>query len=81
MRLGKLDTGHSLKRWMMLKLAPMVMGAPAPDILRVLWYRPQFFGKPAGPVQQAVMRGPSDWSTGERELFAAFVSRLNQCQF
>jgi len=27
------------------------------------------------------MRGPSAWTVGERELFAAFVSRLNQCLF
>jgi hypothetical protein len=27
------------------------------------------------------MRGPSDWSDGERELFAGFVSHLNQCPF
>jgi hypothetical protein len=27
------------------------------------------------------MRGPSDWSPGERELFAAFTSLLNQCPF
>src|SRR5439155_643566 len=25
--------------------------------------------------------GPSEWSVGERELFAAFTSRLNQCLF
>jgi hypothetical protein len=25
--------------------------------------------------------GPSDWSPGERELFAAFTSLLNQCPF
>ena len=25
--------------------------------------------------------GPSPWSVGEREMFAAFVSRLNQCVF
>jgi hypothetical protein len=28
-----------------------------------------------------VMRGPSEWSPGERELFAAFASHLNQCVF
>jgi len=28
-----------------------------------------------------VMRGPSEWSVAERELFAAFVSSLNQCVF
>jgi AhpD family alkylhydroperoxidase len=30
---------------------------------------------------QAMTRGESDWSVGERELFAAFVSRLNGCEF
>jgi hypothetical protein len=28
-----------------------------------------------------VMRGPSEWSSGERELFAAFTSLLRQCPF
>jgi hypothetical protein len=28
-----------------------------------------------------VMRGPSQWSVGEREIFAAYVSQLNQCVF
>jgi hypothetical protein len=27
------------------------------------------------------MRGPSDWSVGEREFFAAFVSARNRCVF
>jgi hypothetical protein len=27
------------------------------------------------------MRGPSDWTVAERELFAAFTSKLNQCVF
>ena len=29
----------------------------------------------------ALLRGPSAWSVGERELFAAFVSALNHCHF
>jgi hypothetical protein len=32
-------------------------------------------------LTQQVMRGPSPWSLGERELFAAFVSRVNRCPF
>ena len=28
-----------------------------------------------------MLRGPSDWTVGERELIAAFVSNLNQCRF
>ncbi len=30
---------------------------------------------------EAAVRGPSDWSIGERELFAAFVSSINQCTY
>jgi hypothetical protein len=30
---------------------------------------------------ELAMHGPSDWSVGERELFAAFVSSINQCPF
>ena len=27
------------------------------------------------------MRGPSPWSVGDRELMAAFVSKVNECEF
>jgi AhpD family alkylhydroperoxidase len=32
-------------------------------------------------VLDLAMRGESDWTNAERELFAAFVSSLNQCLF
>lgn len=51
------------------------------DIIRTSLYRPEFFGTPFRAWTQTVMRGPSEWSVGERELFAAFVSRINQCRF
>ena len=51
------------------------------DVRRVLSYRPEVFGRPFSEALQEVMRGPSDWSAGERELFAAFVSARNQCPF
>jgi hypothetical protein len=44
-------------------------------------YRSAFFGKPMSRVFQTVMRGRSSWSIGQRELFAAFVSRQNSCDF
>jgi AhpD family alkylhydroperoxidase len=30
---------------------------------------------------QEVMRGPSSWSVADRELMAAYVSRVNACEF
>ena len=51
------------------------------DVVRMLGYRPELFGQPFSEALQDVMRGPSEWSVAERELFAAFVSSLNQCPF
>jgi hypothetical protein len=53
----------------------------APGVVRTLLYRKEFFGRPFSELTQQVMRGPSSWTVGERELFAAFVSRLNRCVF
>ena len=50
-------------------------------VLKTLHYRPELFGQVFSNALDAAMRGPSDWSPGERELFAAFVSSLNQCPF
>jgi hypothetical protein len=51
------------------------------DISLALRYRPEVFGRPFSALLQQVMKGPSPWTEGERELFAAFVSALNQCPF
>jgi hypothetical protein len=51
------------------------------DVVRTLVYRSELFGWAFSEALQRVMRGPSDWSVGERELFAAFVSARNQCPF
>ena len=50
-------------------------------VLKTLNYRPELFGRPFSAALEVAMRGPSEWSAAERELFAAFVSSLNQCLF
>jgi hypothetical protein len=50
-------------------------------VIKTLLYRPELFGGPFSEELDVVMRGPSDWSAGERELFAGFTSQLNQCLF
>jgi hypothetical protein len=51
------------------------------DISLALRYRPELFGRPFSELLQEVMKGPSEWTEAERELFAAFVSAQNQCPF
>jgi hypothetical protein len=80
MRLKKVHQGHRLPDKALLAVMRIVMGH-APGVVRTLRYRKEFFGRPFSELTQQVMRGASPWPVGERELFAAFVSRLNQCVF
>jgi len=81
MRLPKLETGHRLPQKLILDLAPLVFFSETMDVVRVFMYRPEFFGKAFCDLAHVVMRGPSDWGVGERELFGAFTSSLNRCVF
>jgi hypothetical protein len=80
-RLAILDSGHTLGKKALFVLIRAMSRHPAPDVVKTLHYRPEFFGKPMGLVFQEVMRGPSEWSIGDRELMAAFVSKTNECEF
>lgn len=81
MRLAKIKRGKGLRTKAMFAMIRVVSGHRAPDVVRALSYRPELWGQPFGTLTQAVMRGPSAWSVGERELFAAFVSDRNNCPF
>ena len=81
MRLKKVEHKHRLAQKVKLGMIRMFSRRRAPDILRTLFYRPEFFGRAASAWTQEVMRGPSQWTVGERELIAAFTSQLNRCQF
>ena len=56
-------------------------GAEPLGVVKTLLYRPELFGRPFSEALHEAMRGPSDWSPGERELFTAYTSSLNQCLF
>ncbi len=80
MRLKKVERGR-LRTRLLLGAMRLVTRTRAPDVLRTMLYRRELFGRPYSLLLHNTMRGPSDWSAGERELFAAFVSRQNQCPF
>jgi uncharacterized peroxidase-related enzyme len=52
-----------------------------PDIVRVFLYRKEYFGELFQSRFHETLRGDSEWSYGERELMAAFVSSRNQCRY
>jgi uncharacterized peroxidase-related enzyme len=54
--------------------------AGEPGIRGPMIFRPET-AKPLNELVEVLLRGPSTLSRGERELIAAYVSRLNTCTF
>ena len=81
MRLQAVERGHRLPQKLIIGMIRLTSGMRVVDIIRTIFYRPEFFGTPISAWTQAAMRGSSPWNVWERELFAAFVSNLNKCRF
>jgi hypothetical protein len=81
MRLDVVDRGHAPDEAAVLDEIRQRSGTEPVGVVKTLLYRPDRFGRPFSEVLHEAMRGPSDWSPGERELFAGFTSLLNQCPF
>jgi len=81
MRLAVVDHGHAPAEAAVLAVIRERSGAEPLGVVKTIMYRPEIFGRPFSEALDVVMRGPSEWSPGERELFAAFTSILNQCPF
>jgi hypothetical protein len=81
MRLHVVETGHEPREAAALDMIRQARGQEPVDVLKTLHYRPEVFGRPFSETLDLAMRGPSDWSPAERELFAAYTSSLNQCPF
>jgi hypothetical protein len=81
MRLSVVDAGHAPEEAAILETIRERSGREPLGVVKTLLYRPEVFGRPFSSALDRVMRGPSEWSAGERELFAAFTSQLNQCPY
>jgi hypothetical protein len=81
LRLAVVDSGHAPDEAAVLAAIRERSGAEPLGVVKTLHYRPDLFCRPFSDALDRAMRGPSDWSAGERELFAAFTSLLNQCPF
>jgi uncharacterized peroxidase-related enzyme len=76
-----LDHDYGLGPRILFRLIRLLSGHPVPDAAKIMFYRPDFYGAPIKELTHEVMRGHSAWSVGDRELMAAYVSKLNECLF
>jgi uncharacterized peroxidase-related enzyme len=81
MRLAILDNGHGIGSKILFAMIAAFSGQRVVDVIKLVRYRSDFYGKPMGKAVHEAMRGPSPWSIGDRELMAAFVSKANDCEF
>ena len=81
MRLAILDSGHGFWSKVLFAVIRTVSRQPVPDVIKLNLYRPDFYGTPMRVIAHEAMRGASQWSVGDRELMAAFVSKINECEF
>jgi hypothetical protein len=77
MRLDILNRGYRPGIKVLFAIIRVFSGHPVPDAARLVFYRPGFYGDRAKTFTHAAMRGPSAWSVADRELMAAFVSKVN----
>jgi hypothetical protein len=80
MRLRILETGHRPLQKVFLVLIKRYIGA-VPGPVLTLSYRREVFGRFFAACLHEGMRRATEWRLGEVELFAAFVSKLNACQY
>jgi uncharacterized peroxidase-related enzyme len=82
MRLRAAEKASGLRPRLLLGLLGLVTRKDSPlDVLKTIYHKPRSFGTPFLEIVNATLRGPSEWSVGERELFAAFTSKQNECPF
>jgi uncharacterized peroxidase-related enzyme len=81
MRLDILNRGYSPGTKLLFALIRVFSGQPVPDAAKLVFYRPGFYGSQAKKFTHEAMRGPSAWSVADRELMAAYVSKVNETAF
>ncbi len=81
MRLNILNSGYGLGTKILFKIIRIFSGRQVPDAAKIIFYRPDFYGSRMKSFTHEAMRGPSAWSVAERELMAAYISKLNECSF
>jgi uncharacterized peroxidase-related enzyme len=81
MRPDILNRGYRPATKVLFAVIRVFSGRPLPDAAKLVFYRPDFYGSLAKQFTHEAMRGPSAWSVADRELMAAYVSKVNESAF
>jgi uncharacterized peroxidase-related enzyme len=81
MRLDILNRGYRPGTKLLFGVIRVFSGHPLPDAAKLVFYRPGFYGARAKEFTHEAMRGPSAWPVADRELMAAYVSKVNESAF
>jgi AhpD family alkylhydroperoxidase len=76
-----LEHGYGVGRRLLFRVIRLVSGHPVPDAARITFYRRDFYGARMNAFTHEAMRGRSTWSVGDRELMAAYISKVNRAPF
>lgn len=80
MRLAILDHGHTKTQKLLFRAIRAQLGY-VPGPIKTLTYRRRWFGSAYVDCLTQALRTTTAWTKAEAELFAAFVSKLNQCVY
>ncbi len=81
MRPAILNHGYGFSTRLLFSVIQLFSRQRLPDAARLTFYRPDFYGSYSKAITHAAMRGPSTWPVADRELMAAYVSKVNDCPF
>jgi AhpD family alkylhydroperoxidase len=81
LRLSVLDSGHRVRTKVLFAAIRAFSRQPVLDVVKQVKYRLDFYGVPMQKVTHEAVRGSSKWSVADRELMAAYVSKMNECEF
>ena len=79
MRLPLESSLRPIQKLVLRAFRTMFGSTPGPVLIAS--YNKRFFGDGWAPCMKKGMRSATEWSIGEIELFAAFVSRINSCGY
>ena len=77
----RLNEGYGFGTKLLFGVIGLFSRQRVPDAAKLTFYRPDFYGSYSKALTHEAMCGTSSWSVADRELMAAYISRINDYPF